>query len=177
MKPLSSVAGLALAVTAVLFVCGDFTPYVGDPAQDVWVSPPDPEQQLLLAATVGVPFALFTALLFSATGWLFPGAQPLRLGLGLAPGLCAVVYYFGPFKELFAGPPPNRVHYELPRGPERLLVSAVCSAGMATLSAVGCLVWQASSPEEGAEGPNPALQQTAGASAVRDRSSPGPRGC
>jgi hypothetical protein len=153
-KSLGSIASLTLAGTALLFACGDFTPYVGDPDRDVWVSPPDTGRKLLLAAAVGVPFAVFSALLFATTGRLLPGARPLRLGLALAPGLCVLVYYFGPFKELFAGPPPNRVHYELPRGPERLFVSAVCAAGMATLSALGCWAWQASSPAAGAAGPN-----------------------
>ncbi len=162
MKSLCLVAGLALAGTAVLFVFGDFTPYVGDSDRDVWVSPPAPDQQLLLAATVAVPFALFTALLLSATGWLFPEAQPLRLGLVLAPGLCAVVYFFGPFKVLFGGPAPNRVHYEMPRGPERLLVSAVCAAGIATLSAVGCWAWQTNPLEEGGYRAEPRAAADAG---------------
>ncbi len=152
-KSISAAAGLALAGTAVLFVCGDFTPYVGDPDRDVWVSPPAPERQLLLAAGVAVPFVASSALLFAATGRLLPGVRPVRLGFVLAPGLCALVYYFGPFKELLGGPPPNRVHYELPRGPERLLVSAACAAGMATLATLGSWAWQAGSSEMGATGP------------------------
>jgi hypothetical protein len=123
----------------LLYALGDFTPYVGDPDRDVWVIPPTPACQLLLAVPVAVPFAALSALLSAAIRRPVP-APPLRWALATFPGLWALVYYWGPFKELLGGMPPYRVHYELPRGTDRLLISAGCAAGIAAAAAVAAYV-------------------------------------
>src|SRR5262245_52931177 len=127
MKLLKLVAGLALGHAGLLFFFGDFTPYVGDPDRDIWITPPTPTSQFLRAVSWVVPFAAFSTLLFGATRRLLPGLPLLRLALVILPGLGALVYYFGPFKMLLGGEPPYLVHYELPRGTDRLLISAGCA--------------------------------------------------
>jgi hypothetical protein len=141
MKSPKLVVPLALAGAGLLFVFGDFTPYVGDPDRDVWITPPSPTSQFLRAVSWAVPFAAFSALLFAATRQLLPGLPRLGLALALLPGLGALVYYFGPFKMLLGGDPPYLVHYELTRGADRLLLSAGCAAGLAPVVAIGVWIW------------------------------------
>jgi hypothetical protein len=138
-KTLKLAAGMALANTVFLFAFGDFTPYVGEPDQDVWVSPPSPASQLLESVSVAVPFAVVSALLFTVTGLLVPGFPLPRLILVTIPGLFVLVYYYGPFKLLLGGEPPYLVHYELPWGSHRLLISALGAAGLVAVA--GTFAW------------------------------------
>jgi hypothetical protein len=147
-KSLRLVVSLALASTVLLFVCGDFTPYVGDPDRDVWVSPLSPAWRLMVSVSVAVPFAAFSALMFAVTGRVVPRLAPLRLTLSTTPGLSLLVYYYGPFKMLLGNEPPYLVHYELPRSTDRLLISVVCGAGLAVLAGTGTCVWRVAFSEE-----------------------------
>jgi hypothetical protein len=143
MKSLKLGAGLALAYAGLLFFFGDFTPYVGDPDQDIWITPPIPTSQFLRAVSWAVPFTAFSTLLFGATRRLLPGLLLLRLALVILPGLGALVYYFGPFKMLLGGEQPYLVHYELPRETDRLLISGGWATVIAPVVAIGVWISQA----------------------------------
>jgi hypothetical protein len=132
---------------ALLFIFGDFTPYVGEPDRDVWVTQPSPGWGLMASASVAAPFAAFSALLFAVSGKLLPGFRLLRLFLVTAPGISAVVYLYGDFKTFLGGGPTSLVFYELPWGAERLVISAACGLVMAGVVAAGAWVYGAALAE------------------------------
>ena len=136
MKFVTLFLGLALGCTALLFVCGDFTPYAGEPDRDIEISWPNPGRQLVSAAAVASVFAAFAALLASWRGTLLPRFGLLRLFVVTGAGLSAVIYVYGNFKMLLGVGPTCLVHYELPWGPERLLISTACGAGLASIAVV-----------------------------------------
>jgi hypothetical protein len=123
--------GLGMSCTFLLFVFGDFTPYVGGPDRDVWVTRPSPAWKLVRSITVAVPFAALSGLLFVLTGKLSSRFRLLRLFLITAVGLAAVVYVYGDFKTILGD---GLVHYELPWGATRLSISAGCGAGLAAVA-------------------------------------------
>jgi hypothetical protein len=127
--------GLTLGCTLVLFVAGDFTPYVGEPDDDVWVIEPGPGEQLTKALAVAVTFAVLSALAFAITGRLAPVYLLTRLFLVTTIGFTAVVYCYGDFKTLFGD---GRVFYELPWGAARFAISVGCGAALAAGATVAC---------------------------------------
>src|SRR5262249_54070100 len=136
---------LAFWCAILLWVWGDFTPYVGEPDRDVWVTRPTALHQLVQAVCVGVVFAASCTVIFVLSGKLLSRWNLLRLFLVTTAGFTVVVYFYGDFKTVFGSGPTYMVKYELPWGPERQLISAACGLVLAGITAAGawvCRAWQ-----------------------------------
>jgi hypothetical protein len=122
---------------------GDFTGYAGAPDREALVVRPSIGQQLLWAVVIGLFFAVIVVLFLAASGLFFTRYYILRLFVCLVPAFVMVVFFFGDFKTLLGGREEYIVLYELPYGPERLLVSLACGILLAitTTAAVIMVGW------------------------------------
>jgi hypothetical protein len=119
---------ISLSVLCFLLVCGfgDFTGYVGMADRDVIITRSSLQKQLVVAAGVGVAFASFAVILLAVSRLFVTAYYPMRLFLALAIGFTTIVFGCGDFKTRLGGPDVYIVMYELPYGPERLLISLGC---------------------------------------------------
>lgn len=120
----------------LLWVIGDFTGYVWVSDRDVLITRTSIGHHLLLATMVGVFFALATVILLAVSGLFVTGYYSLRLFLSLVLPFMIVVFFFGDFKTLLGGRGEYIVMYELPHGPERLLISLACGILLALVTSV-----------------------------------------
>jgi len=121
--------------TLLLGCCGDFTPYVGVPDRDVYVTMPSAAQQLSRAFAVGAIFAILVTTVVTLSRRLLGRHGVLRLFLVAAVGFTAVAYLYGDFKTYLEVGQEREVFYELPWGTARFLVSAACGLVLAGLTA------------------------------------------
>jgi hypothetical protein len=119
----------------LLACCGDFTPYVGEPDRDVYVTMPSAAQQLSRALTAGAVFAIVTVAGFALLRRLLPGHGVLRLFLVTVVGFTTVLYVYGDFKTYFGVGREREVFYELPWGTTRFLISGACGLVLSGLTA------------------------------------------
>jgi hypothetical protein len=134
---------LALECTTLLWAFGDFTPYAGGITdRDVWVTQPSPIYRFMEAAGVGVAFAAICTTLFVGVGQLVPAYRLLCLFVVTALGFTGFVYFYGDFKTLLGGGSTSLVHYELPWGVGRLLISAIAGLVLGLITAAGAWLYR-----------------------------------